>query len=65
MYGCVFDVRLRASSVRPWKPPSKPMTAERRVCERANLIAFSIASAPELKNPVRVSPAMGASAASR
>jgi hypothetical protein len=33
--------------------------------ERANLIAFSIASAPELKNPVRVSPAMGANAASR
>ena len=31
LYGCVFDVRLSASSVRPWKPPSKPITPWRPV----------------------------------
>ena len=65
MYGCVFEVRLRARSVRPWKPPSKPITAGRFVKDRANLIEFSIASAPELKNAARVSPEIGASPSSR
>ena len=31
LYGCVFDVRLSASSVRPWKAPSKAITAGRFV----------------------------------
>ena len=37
MYGCVFDVRLSARSVRPWKAPSKPITAGRFVYERGEL----------------------------
>ena len=45
-----------AISVRPWKPPSNAMTAGRRVYDRAILTAFSIASAPELKNAARTWP---------
>jgi hypothetical protein len=65
LYGCVFDVSESAISVRPWKPPSKAITAGRPVYARANLTAFSIASAPELKKPARVGPAIGASAQRR
>ena len=50
MYGCVFDVSVSASSVRPWKPPSNAITAGRFVYARANFTAFSTASAPALKN---------------
>jgi hypothetical protein len=50
LYGCVFDVIVIESSVRPWKAPSKTITAGRFVYERANLIEFSIASVPALKN---------------
>ena len=45
-----------AISVRPWNPPSKAITAGRRVYARAILTAFSIASAPELKNAARTWP---------
>ncbi len=65
MYGCVFDVRLIAMSVRPWKAPSKAITAGRFVYDLANLTAFSTASAPELKNPARTSPEMGAASQRR
>ena len=65
MYGCVFDVRLSASSVRPWKPPSNATTAGRPVYERANLIAFSTASAPALKNAALAGLRTGASSQSR
>ena len=65
MYGCVFEVRLSERSVRPWKPPSNAMTAGRFVDERANLIAFSIASVPALKNAARFSPEIGANFVSR
>ena len=61
MYGCVFDVKLSESSVRPWNAPSKTITAERFVYERANLIAFSIASVPALKNAALAGPVNGAS----
>jgi hypothetical protein len=40
------------SSVRPWKAWSNAITAERPVCFRAILIAFSTASTPELANIV-------------
>ena len=50
-------------SVRPWKAPSKAITAGRFVYYLANLTAFSTASAPELKNPARTSPEMGVIAA--
>ena len=56
---------MSESSVRPWKPPSKPITAGRPVYERANLIAFSTASVPALKNAAFAGPAIGASAHSR
>ena len=36
--------------MRPWNAPSKAITAGRFVYERANLIEFSIASVPALKN---------------
>ena len=41
---------MSESSVRPWKPPSKAMTAGRSVKARENLTAFSTASVPALKN---------------
>ena len=53
------------SSVRPWKPPSNAITAGRPVEARANLIAFSTASVPALKNAALVGPAIGASSHSR
>ena len=31
LYGCVFEVSVSESSVLPWKPPSKPITAGRPV----------------------------------
>ncbi len=65
MYGWVFDVRLSASSVRPWKAPSKAITPWRFVKARANLIEFSTASAPELKKPARFSPTIGVSSSRR
>ena len=65
MYGCVFDVIDRDSSVRPWKPPSKAITAGRFVYERANLIAFSTASVPALKNAALVAPEIGADSTRR
>ena len=42
--------------MRPWKPPSKAITAGRFVYERANLIAFSTASVPALKNAAFAGP---------
>ena len=59
MYGCVFEVIVIESSVRPWKAPSNAITAGRFVYERANLIAFSTASVPALKNAAFVGPAIG------
>ncbi len=41
-----------ASSVRPWKPSSKAMTASRPVAARAIFTAFSTASAPEFAKNV-------------
>jgi hypothetical protein len=62
-------VRLRReeseSSVRPWKPPSKAITAGRFVYARANLIAFSSASVPALKKAALTCPEIGAVATSR
>ncbi len=46
--------------MRPWKPPSKPITAGRFVYARANLIAFSTASVPALKNAAFAGPEIGA-----
>jgi hypothetical protein len=43
-------------SVRPWNAPSKLMMAERPVAARANLTAFSTASAPELNSATLRSP---------
>ncbi len=54
-----------ARSVRPWNAPSNAITAGRFVYERANLIAFSIASVPALKNAAFAGPEMGVSAMSR
>ena len=65
MYGCVFDVSVIESSVRPWKPPSNAITAGRFVYERANLIAFSTASVPALKNAAFAGPANGARSSRR
>ena len=59
MYGCVFEVSESESSVRPWKPPSKAITAGRFVYARANLTAFSTASVPALKNAAFVGPEIG------
>ena len=56
MYGCVFEVSDSDISVRPWKPPSKAMTAGRFVYARANLTAFSTASVPALKKPALTGP---------
>ena len=53
------------SSVRPWKPPSKPITAGRPVYARANLTAFSTASVPALKNAAFAGPLNGATASRR
>jgi len=50
LYGCVFDVIVIESIVRPWKAPSKAMIAGRLVYARANFTAFSTASVPALKN---------------
>ena len=50
LYGCVFEVSVMDSSVRPWKPPSNAISAGRPVYARANLIEFSTASVPALKN---------------
>ena len=65
MYGCVFEVIVIERSVRPWKAPSKTMTAGRFVYERANLIAFSTASVPALKNAAFAGPVNGETAISR
>ena len=65
MYGCVFDVRVSDSSVRPWKPPSKAITAGRPVYTRANLTAFSTASVPALKKAAFAGPAIGIDSVSR
>ncbi len=50
MYGCVFEVSVSESIVRPWNAPSNAITAGRFVNARANLTAFSTASVPALKN---------------
>jgi hypothetical protein len=63
--GCTFDVIVSASSVRPWKAPSKAITAARPVWSRASFTAFSTASVPALKKAAREGPEMGASAHSR
>ena len=65
MYGCVFEVIVIASIVRPWKAPSKTITAGRFVYERANLIEFSTASVPALKNAALAGPLIGASSIMR
>ncbi len=51
--------------MRPWKPPSKAITAGRFVYARANLTAFSTASVPALKNAALAGPEIGAIASSR
>jgi hypothetical protein len=56
LYGCVFDVSVSESSVRPWNAPSNAITAGRSVYERANLIAFSTASVPALKKAAFAGP---------
>ena len=65
MYGCVRDVIVNESSVRPWNAPSKAMTASRPVYSRASLTAFSTASVPALKKAARLSPEIGTSSPSR
>ena len=65
MYGCVFEVSESDIIVRPWKPPSKAMTAGRFVYARANFTAFSTASVPALKNPALTGPEIGTRSASR
>ena len=65
MYGCVFDVIVIESSVRPWNAPSNAITAGRFVYERANLIAFSTASVPALKNAAFAGEVNGDTASSR
>ena len=59
LYGCVFEVSVSDRSVRPWKPPSKQISAGRPVYARANLAAFSIASVPALKNAAFAGPLNG------
>ena len=51
--------------MRPWKPPSKPITAGRPVYARANLTAFSTASVPALKNAALAGLRTGASSQRR
>ena len=51
--------------VRPWNAASYAITAGRPVAAFAILIAFSTASAPELKNAARLGPAIGTSGSSR
>ena len=65
LYGCVFEVSVSESSVRPWKPPSNAITAGRPVNARANLTAFSTASVPALKNAAFPGPENGARSSSR
>ena len=65
MYGCVFDVSVSDSSVRPWNAPSNAITAGRFVYARANLTAFSTASVPALKNAAFAGPVNGETASSR
>ena len=65
MYGRDFEVSVSESSVRPWKAPSKAITAGRRVKARANLTAFSTASVPALKNAAFAGRRNGATARSR
>ena len=64
MYGCVFEVIVIESIVRPWNAPSKAITAGRFVYERANLIEFSTASVPALKNAALAGPVNGETAIS-
>ena len=45
--------------MRPWKPPSKAITAGRFVYARANLTAFSTASVPALKKAAFAGPVNG------
>ena len=65
MYGCVFEVIVSESMVRPWKPPSNAITAGRFVNARANLTAFSTASVPALKNAALAGLRTGASSQRR
>jgi hypothetical protein len=65
LYGCVFDVSVSDMSVRPWKAPSKPITAGRPVYARANFTAFSTASVPALKNAAFAGRVNGAAATRR
>ena len=61
-----FEVIVIVRSVRPWKEPSKTITAGRPVAARAILTAFSTASAPEFTSRERCSsPRHGESSASR
>ncbi len=65
MYGCVFEVIVIESIVRPWNAPSNAITAGRFVYERANLIEFSTASVPALKNATFAGDVNGATAIRR
>ena len=56
LYGWYRLVSVIVSSVRPWNAPSKQTTPGLPVNARANLIAFSTASAPELKSATLRSP---------
>ena len=60
-----LPVNPSVSSVRPWNPPEKAITAERLVWMRAIFTAFSTASAPEFKNSVFLGKSPGAAALSR
>ncbi len=65
MYGWIFEVSDIAISVRPWNAFENAITAGRPVAARAILTAFSIASAPELKNAALTGPEIGTSAPRR
>ena len=65
LYGCGFEVSVIESNVRPWKAPSKAITAGRPVESRASLTAFSTASVPALKKAALAGPRKGASSSSR
>src|SRR3990170_3753515 len=56
LYGSTLLVSESAMYVRPWKAPSKAMTAGRPVARRATFTAFSTASAPELKKATCLAP---------
>jgi hypothetical protein len=65
LYGIILPVSVMVSSVRPWKPPLKEMTADRPVAVRAIFTAFSMASAPVVNSTLFAAPLNGAISLSR